>query len=806
VRQFTGHTDEVLALAVSPDGRTVLTGSRDNTARFWEVASGRELRRLVGLSDWVNAVAFSPDGRTVVTGSTHKAAQLWDAASGRELRKFTGHDEPVASVAFSPDGRIVATASLFRSARLWGAANGRELREFKGLTSLVNAIAFSPDGRTVLTGSDDARLWETANGRQLLQIKEGGAHVAAFSPDGRAILTGGDGHTALLADAASGRELRRLSGHRSGVNSAVFSPDGRMVLTGSADTTARLWNAANGDALVSMISFGDGEWLTVTPEGFFDQSSPKAAENLNVVRGLEVYSIDQFRDALYRPDFVKAKIAGDPDGIVKAAAAKLGLDKVADSGNAPRVAITSPDDGSGGTVGSEVNVEAAVTEQGGGVGRIEWRLNGQPVGIDTRGLARVESNAVLPAGSGTPGSAIKTVQKIVLDAGDNVVEVIAYNQKSLVTSQAARITIKAVGPVAVTRPRLFVLAAGVNDYYDSRLKLNFAVPDARAMAASFEKAGAGLYQSVKTVVLLDADVTRPKLEKAFDQLAAEVKTTDVFVLYVAGHGRTLDGHYYFLPQDFRYRDQGSYAESALSQEQWQKLIAMVHARKSVLIYDTCESGTVAADTAAMAANTRGLQRVEEQAVAYEKLRNATGRTILAASTDTQPALEGYHGHGVFSYVVLEALEKAQTNARGLIEVTGLISYVDDKVPDISFQAFHQRQIPQNKMVGSNFALVKPVATLSGAAQVGPSAAKPTAASGASNSPSAGAAGAADKPDYVVVAPADVYEQVGGKGAKIRQLPAGTQVTLVETSAGWSLVSRNGAELGFVKQDALIKLQ
>jgi hypothetical protein len=272
------------------------------------------------------------------------------------------------------------------------------------------------------------------------------------------------------------------------------------------------------------------------------------------------------------------------------------------------------------------------------------------------------------------------------------------------------------------------------------------------------------------------------------------------VFFIAGHGRTMDGHYYFLPQDFRYRDQSSYAENGLSQEQWQKWITLVQARKSVLIYDTCESGTVTADNLVVA--SRGTQSIEEQAVAYQKLRDATGKTILAASTDTQPALEGYHGHGVFSYVVMEALEKAQTNASGLIEVTGLISYVDDRVPDVSYQAFHQRQIPQNKMLGSNFAIAKPSGML---LETAPTNATPATEITSADAATAMTSNPATKPTHVVVATTDVFD-AAGSGAVVEQLLAGTEVTLVETSAGWTVIARNGRRLGFVKNAALLRLQ
>lgn len=835
---------EIRTIAVAPAGDVVLARTY-NDLSTWEIRTGRLAPRQLKLEGQGGALAFSPEGRNIYFSTEKKVNSLtvasgnaaWNADApfysreiapfkdggrlavaegyngfavrnaadgqvifaidyGKKFSKGNNDNRAADSIDVAPDAKELVTGDLDNAIRFWDTNRGDLLRSITTRQS-VRRVRFSPDGSLIAASMSDGSVGIFGTGGKAvkdLRAHDRDAAALSFSPDGKLLASGGADGLVKLWDTRSWASLRVLSGHSGAVTSIAFTPDGRTLVSSSSDQTVRLWNAATGALLATSIRhFGMDEWVTLTPEGFFD-ASPGGARLLTLVDGLHAVSIDQFRDALFRPDLVKAKLAGDPDGVVKAAAAKLDLNKVVESGKAPRVAIASPADGSSVARG-EVNFEALVTEQGGGIGRIEWRLNGQPVGIETRGFQRVQDGAATPspAVSGPSETASRISQKMVLDAGDNVVELLAYNEKGLVASQPSRVTVKATGPAAVTKPRLFVLAVGVNDYYDSRLRLNYAVPDARAIAAAFEKAGTGFYESVKAVTVIDADVTRANLEKVFARLATEVKTTDVFVFFIAGHGRTLDGHYYFLPQDFKYRDQNSYAENGLSQQQWQKWITTVQARKSVLIYDTCESGAVTADPVVMASNTRGLQRVEEQAVAYDKLRDAMGKTILAASTDTQPALEGYRGHGVFSYVVMEALEKAQTNAGGLIEVTGLISYIDDKVPDLSFQAFKQRQIPQNKLTGSNFAIAKPTTMSLG---TGPAQAPPTP----------GANAVSTKPTHVVIAPADVFEKFGGQGTATQQLRPGTLLSLVRTEQGWMLVAKDGKTVGYVAEGKITQIQ
>jgi WD40 repeat protein len=284
-----GHADRVGAVAVSRDGRYVLTGSDDRTARLWQADTGKEVRRFEGHAGAVTAVAFSSDGRRIVTGSSDGTGRVWTASTGEVVTTLRGHagrvsavafspddayvltgshdgtavvthlatgervtckghKELVSSVAFSPDGTQVLTGAMDATARLWEARTGRLVQEFTGHTKGVTSVAFAPIGTHVLTGSGDktARLWHNRSG-QTVQTYSG--HTAwvqsvAFSPDGRQVLTGADDRTARLHDARSGAFLAAFTGHAADVTSVAFGPDGRHVFTASADRTARRWAIA----------------------------------------------------------------------------------------------------------------------------------------------------------------------------------------------------------------------------------------------------------------------------------------------------------------------------------------------------------------------------------------------------------------------------------------------------------------------------------------------------------------------------------------------------------------------------------
>jgi hypothetical protein len=115
------HTGPVVAVTFSLEGKRVLTGSWDNTARLWDAATGAAVATLEGHRAPVCAVAFSPDGKRVLTGSADKTARLWDAATGAAVATLQGHTNYVVAAAFSPDGKRVLAGSRDKTAKLWSA-------------------------------------------------------------------------------------------------------------------------------------------------------------------------------------------------------------------------------------------------------------------------------------------------------------------------------------------------------------------------------------------------------------------------------------------------------------------------------------------------------------------------------------------------------------------------------------------------------------------------------------------------------------------------------------------------------------
>lgn len=210
VYTYTGQT-QALAVAWSPSGKHLASGSRDTTAQTWDAFTGQHAVIYRGHRDVVTSLAWSPNEQHVASASLDKTVQVWDAATGAPLFTYRGHSEGVNSVSWSPDGKYIASGSSDKTMQVWDALSGKLLYTYRGHTDEVTVVLWSPDGSRIATGSID--------------------------------------NTVQICAASSGNRLFTYRGHSGKISAVSWSPDSTYIASGSFDKSVQVWNTSTGIAL-----------------------------------------------------------------------------------------------------------------------------------------------------------------------------------------------------------------------------------------------------------------------------------------------------------------------------------------------------------------------------------------------------------------------------------------------------------------------------------------------------------------------------------------------------------------------------
>ena len=552
------------AVAISPDGKYAVTGgqtygteqgARDQYAlNVWDLAKGTIIRKFAGFKGpWLNVhdVKFSRDGRYFLASSLDEI-YVFDARDWKAIRKFSAKGCMAAD--FSPDGTYLLAGDKDGLLHLWEIATSREVWRIPGHKSCfflgegVNSIAFSPDGRSVLTSSrcdGVVHVWDAKSGRALRQFAgfevapgqgRGGAGVngIALSPDGTQAFI--FAKPLKTWDVRTGKELVDFTAAWKGLRvytgnalSGAYQQGGRRVLLNLSDSSVRMYDARTGEEMAMFVGFSDGEWLTITKEGYYN-SSEKGAQYLSVVAGTQTYGVDKFYDVFYRPDIVAVKLRGeDVSGLVT-----LTMQDAIKS-PPPIVEFTSP---IGDTAQPKVKVCYQVKSTGGGIGEVRLFHNGKLIqsdgyyrevagsAVEKTQLASLNSKAIyddmrsvtikgtadpVPATIKPKGETFEECREIDPIAGENEVSVAAFNGGN--TIQSLMKTVHFNSRVKSDAPHLYILSIGIDQYRDTGINLKYAAKDANDLEEKLKAQSATLYerQNIHYALLTDTEATKANI-------------------------------------------------------------------------------------------------------------------------------------------------------------------------------------------------------------------------------------------------------------------------------------------------------
>lgn len=328
VKELAGHKEAVAAVAFSPDGKTVATGSFDKTIKLWDAAAQKEVRALDGHAGMVLTVTFTKDGTKLLSGGEDNLVKLWNlAAAAQQPKALPASPAPIKALAATKDGKLLAGACEDGNVRLYDVASLMPVRDFGGHGGPVFAAVFSPDGARLYTAAADrsVRVFETGSGKPLASQEIGSQPATSL-----ALLPKEDGFVVGKSTGQVERfplplpELKTLAGHDGEILKVKVHPQGNVILSSGSDKSVRVHDVASGmlqRAIPTTVVANDFAISPADPNLLATVGDDKAVRLWNLADGKPVAAKENLANpasaVAFAPDG-KTIFVGEADGTVRA--------------------------------------------------------------------------------------------------------------------------------------------------------------------------------------------------------------------------------------------------------------------------------------------------------------------------------------------------------------------------------------------------------------------------------------------------------------------------------------------------------
>jgi len=652
LKQYNRHQSTVSALAFDPNGVSFVSGDAAGLIYRWDLHTGKLLGEYKGHRSKINDLYFGRDGRRLLSGSADRTLRIWDVATGRQVQIFSAGHDPVTAVRFSSGGNYVFSGGGKRIVRLWDVVSGKEVRPFGGLFNgydiHATLVSFSHSGHLAVSESSDQvlRLWEILPSgsvkylRSIMRRHPCEVKSLTFSSDDRYILAGSSDNRLRLWNHESAMLIKEFPGHMGPVMSTDISQGGKSILSGAADGTLRLWSLNQNQEIVQMNQFANGEWITLSPDGYYNCSTEGGNSIYWVYpNGTESFSFAQFESFFKKPQILKARLSGNQDAGVP----------VPEMIKPPRIQM--PD-----------HLDYLETD------KTTYTLN-------LTAFASKELSAIRIFNNGRPvkeiiatGNKKEISDKLPLINGVNRITAIAYDRNGF--SSNPRYADVFTRHRRLKQPILHIVAAGVSQYprLPPKWQLEYAHTDAASIVESFRKQEGNLFGEVRYHLLSNREANSRSILKLLADLK-DISPSDIVVVFFAGHGiKTEAGRFYFLTYN------GSLERVQEGGIDWNDLKEHLYRIKgrTLVLLDACHSGSIVTETV-----------VPNDELAKEFFSGKrSGVMVFSASKGRQFSLESPDigdGAGIFTYSLTQGLgpksKEADIDENGYVEFLELVDYV-----------------------------------------------------------------------------------------------------------------------------------